>query len=177
MAPRDELIWQGHPSWKGMAAWYFKYFLYLLGAIVVLFLLQFAGAISFIAFFLGSLLMIGFLWGWGQLVRKTTIYTITRARVSEKRGILNTVKEQAPIHKITNITVERKLVERLMGIGRINIDTASDHLARAGEASDILAWWGLEDPYVIEGIIDGLRLENEDEWRDRGNRREQREED
>lgn len=161
MPPRDELIWQGHPSWKGMATWYFKYFLYILIAIAILFILQWAGAISFIAFFLGSLLLIGFIWGWGQLVRKTTIYTITSQRISEKRGIINTVKEQAKMTKITNITVERKLVERLLGIGRINIDTAADH-----HNEDILQWWGIEDPYTVEGIIDGLRLEIDDRYQD-----------
>ena len=158
MAPRDELIWQGNPSWKGMATWYFKYFLFAIVAIGILYILQAAGAISFFLFFVFSLGILGGIWGWGQLVRKTTIYTITRQRVSEKRGILNTVKEQAKMSKITNITVERKLIERILGIGRINIDTAADQ-----HNDDILKWWGIQDPYSIEGIIDGLRLENDEE--------------
>lgn len=141
-----------------MATWYFKYFFFAILAVAVLYLLQKVGVFSFLIFLLIALAILAGVWGWGQLVRKTTIYTITKQRVSEKRGILNTVKEQAKMTKITNITVERKLIERILGIGRINIDTAADQ-----HSSDILRWWGIEDPYSIEGIIDGLRLEHDDE--------------
>ena len=124
---------------------------------LVFFGLKLVGVISTVVFILLALASICVVFGLGHLVRRTTIYRITRVRVSEKRGIINTVKEQAAISKITNITVNRSLSERLLGIGRINIDTASDY-----QSQDILNWWGVEDPYQVEAIIDGLRIEAEE---------------
>lgn len=156
----DELIWQGNPSFKGMLLWYGKAFGIALLIDLLLIAANLLGVLSLALVIFLILISIGVVLGLGHLTRKTTIYTITRVRVMEKRGIINTVKEQAAIDKITNIVVNRSLSERLLGIGRINIDTASDM-----HSDDILQWWGIEDPYRVEGMIDGLRIEADDQAR------------
>lgn len=88
--------------------------------------------------------------GWVVLTQKTTKYTITSNRISEQFGIINTRKEQAPVKQITNISVDRNLFERMIGIARINIDTAND-------ARDILQWHGVRNPEKIEALIDKAR--------------------
>jgi hypothetical protein len=79
-----------------------------------------------------------------------TVYTLTRSRVLKKSGIINIRKEQARLEMVTNIIVDRSLSQRILGIGDLNIDTAND-------SAEILAWWGIKDPYKIEALIDGLR--------------------
>lgn len=153
----DELVWQGNPSLKGMFLWHLRALGIALVVDLGLFVLQMAGVFSMAIWVLLALVSLVAVFGFGHLVRRTTIYRITRLRVSEKRGIINTTKEQAAVNKITNITVTRNLAERLLGIGRINIDTAADF-----QSQDILRWWGVEDPYKVESIIDGLRIDAEE---------------
>jgi len=121
----------------------------------VLYLAHLGGAIGKGWLVLGVLAAFGVVIGIGHLKRVTTKYRITRVRVAEQSGILNIKKEQARLEKITNITVNRDLWERILGIGRINIDTANDR-------EDILDWWGIPNPNRVEALIDDLRLEAEE---------------
>ena len=150
----DEVVWRDHPSWRGMIPWYLKWVAAALVVSLVLYGAKAAGVISGFLFFVGALAAFGAVLGVGHLKRTTTIYTITRSRVMEEWGILNKRREQARLEKITNITARRDLWERVLGIGRINIDTANDR-------EDILDWWGVRNPLAVEALIDELRLEAE----------------
>ena len=137
-----------------MIPWYAKGVSIALLISLILYGAKAAGAISGFLFVVGALIAFGIVFGVGHLKRVTTVYTITRIRVMEEWGILNKRREQARLEKITNITARRDLWERILGIGRINIDTANDR-------EDILDWWGVPNPLHVEALIDELRLEAE----------------
>jgi uncharacterized membrane protein YdbT with pleckstrin-like domain len=152
----DHVIWQGSPSWLGFVPRSWKWILSYLLFIFFLFLLQLVGILSFILFLLVCFVLIALVVAYAHFRIKTTVYTITQKRVNEKYGIINVQKEQAHIGNITNITVNKNLVERLLRIGRLDVDTANS-------SANILDWWGLADVDRVENIINDLRLDLEDD--------------
>jgi uncharacterized membrane protein YdbT with pleckstrin-like domain len=149
---RDTVQWQGNPDWRGMILWYFKG---ILGTVVILglmYALREAGVVAIGHIILVGVILIAALGIIGYWKRRLTVYTITRSRLSMKTGIINVRKEQAPLDKINNIIIERTLVERLIGIGEVDIDTANEKVG-------IMKWWAVRDPYHVERLIDRLRDE------------------
>jgi uncharacterized membrane protein YdbT with pleckstrin-like domain len=147
---RDTVQWQGNPDWRGMILWYFKG---VVGTIVILglmYALREAGVVAIGHIILAGVILIAALGVVGYWKRRLTVYTITKSRLSMKTGIINVRKEQAPLDKINNIIIERTLVERLIGIGEVDIDTANEKVG-------IMKWWAVRDPYHVERLIDRLR--------------------
>jgi uncharacterized membrane protein YdbT with pleckstrin-like domain len=162
---REETVLSLHPSWKGMIGWYTKSTLIAIGAIAVAYLLETTGTLAVYWLVLVVLIAIASVVGIGHFIRYTTIYVITNRRVSETRGILNKRTESAFFTEITNTTVERSLSERMLGIGRLDFDTAGERLiARELDRHNrttnnaFLSWWGLPNPYQVEAVVDGLRF-------------------
>lgn len=150
----NEVIWEAHPCWRGMIGWYVKAIGIVLAVSAIAYLAAAAEAIHVAFVPLILILALAIVFGLGKLIRSATVYTITRSQVSERTGIFNTRSEQARLERITNIKISRNIFERLVGIGKINIDTANDK-------EDILDWWGIPKPYSIQAIIDDLRIEQE----------------
>lgn len=90
------------------------------------------------------------------LMRRFTVYTLTRTRAVKKSGVINVRKEQARIDMITNIITDRSLAQRILNIGDLDIDTAND-------SNGTLIWAGLRDPMEVEQKIDRLRNDIEGE--------------
>jgi hypothetical protein len=165
-ALKNEIIWQGHPSWRGMAGYLWKGILVWFIISLILYGLIVIGAVSATVAVILSLFLLTGVIIVARLIIKTTVYTITRSHVSERRGIINTVSEQARLEQITNIQIKRNFYDRIVGIGKVDIDTASDvanlqlaHNQGISKAKNILDWWGVKNPYKIQAIIDDLRLE------------------
>lgn len=57
------------------------------------------------------------------LVLKTTSYGFTNQRLEYTRGIFNRRRDQIEIVRIRDITTNRSLVQRLLGLGTIQLDT------------------------------------------------------
>lgn len=151
----DHLVWQENPSWRGFVPRAWKWLLAYVALWLFLLLFHVVGAVSLISLILITLAFIALVIGYGYLRIKTTVHTITTTRVGQKYGIINVQTEQTHISNITNITVERNLTERLLGIGRVDIDTAND-------SRNILDWWGIPKPSHVEDLINNLRMEIDD---------------
>jgi len=160
----SEPVWQANPSWLGMIGWYLKFVGLAILAAAFAYGLAHVGVIATAVAVLIGLAAIAAAVGAGHLKRKTTRYMITEHQVIEQFGIINTHSEQARIEQITNVTIDRNILERMLGIGRINIDTANDR-------ADILRWWGVEQPGEVEDLIERLKFDRLD---DDGNRRQRR---
>jgi uncharacterized membrane protein YdbT with pleckstrin-like domain len=151
--PTEQTVWQANPSWRGMLGWYVKAFGVVLLVAVIAWALKKTGVVP------GSLaggivvLALGVWVGLGYLIRHSTVYTVTNQAVSEKSGILSIERQRARLDQITNTTINRSLTERMLGVGRLNIDTA----AEASGREDILQWWGIADPFAVEQRINELR--------------------
>jgi hypothetical protein len=152
----NEVVWQGHPCWQAMISHYVRGTFLAIVLIGILFLLKIAGVISMAIIVLVGLIALAAVFGWGHLIRSTTVYTMTRRRVILKQGVINVRKEQAHLEKINNIIIDRNLIQRILGIGDLEIETANDSGATE------MIWWGLRHPLNVEGLLDDLRNDIDD---------------
>jgi len=60
---------------------------------------------------------------WKVLVLMTTQYEITSQRIFYKRGVLNRHRDQIEIFRIRDLSTYRPLVQRLVGLGSVRLDT------------------------------------------------------
>ncbi len=74
-------------------------------------------------FFLVGLFLIPYLI-WIELRYRTYYYYFTKGEVVIRRGILHVEKVVIPFNKIQNVNVSRSLVERLLGLATVRIETA-----------------------------------------------------
>lgn len=159
----EELIWKGHPSWKGMLRFYFKWLTLTVAASVLTGYLWRQGYTTLPIFALVTFTSNGLVLGAGKLIRNMTTYTISTKRIAGRRFIVRdknpdgskgrfhprTRQEEAPIERIDNVIVEQGiLIERLLGVGHINFDTAGE---REG---DLHRWWGIANPHHVATLIE-----------------------
>lgn len=56
----------------------------------------------------------------------TTTYTITNHRVISRSGILTKIGKDLPLMRINDVSYDRSLLDRMLGCGTLNIQTAAD---------------------------------------------------
>ena len=69
------------------------------------------------------------LWFWVVLpfLRwRTTTYTITNRRLITRSGILNKIGKDLPLNRINEVSYERSLLDRMLGCGSLNVQTAAE---------------------------------------------------
>ena len=60
---------------------------------------------------------------WKMLVLATTKYEITSQRILYKRGVFNRSQDQLEIVRIRDLSTYRPFIQRLVGLGTLNLDT------------------------------------------------------
>ena len=76
---------------------------------------------------------------WGLIRRVATTYTITNRRLTIRSGLLSRELHECRIERVQNVNTRQRLLERILGIGTVDFDTA------AGAAYDF-SFRGVEDP-------------------------------
>ncbi len=56
----------------------------------------------------------------------TRTYTVTNRRLITRWGILNKIGKDLPLIRINDVSYERSLLDRMLGCGTLNIQTAAD---------------------------------------------------
>lgn len=56
----------------------------------------------------------------------TRTYTVTNRRLITRWGILNKIGKDLPLIRINDVSYERSLLDRILGCGTLNIQTAAD---------------------------------------------------
>jgi uncharacterized membrane protein YdbT with pleckstrin-like domain len=119
--PGEQLIFQGHPSWRAILGFYLKG---LVIAIVIAVIAKLAGAGSGTIFLivlviLALTVLIGF------FKRVSTTYTITDRRLNIKRGILSREVQETRLERVQNVNFNQSIYQRVMQIGDVDFDTAA----------------------------------------------------
>ncbi|HLH65488.1 MAG TPA: PH domain-containing protein [Solirubrobacteraceae bacterium] len=81
------------------------------------------------------------------LARVRTTYSITDRRLTIERGLLGRELHQTRLERIQNVTARQSLLERLLGVGTVDFDTA-------GEAQFGFSFRGVADPRGIVRTVD-----------------------
>lgn len=116
----ERLIWAGHPTWRATIS---SIVWGILGAIVV-FVLGILLDAPFYGF-LGLVAIAGGTIVYSWVKRRFTEYTITDKRLNVRWGILSKQETTTTVDRIQNLTITQTPVDRILGTGTIDFDTAS----------------------------------------------------
>ena len=137
--PGEQIVFEGHPSWRGVLSFYLKGLLIALviGVIVWFAASNGAGIATFVGIF-AVVVLVGF------VMRMGTHYVITNQRLRIRRGILAKRIQQTSIDRIQNVNTDQSFMDRVLRVGSVDFDTAgtddSDFTFRGvAEPSDIVA--------------------------------------
>jgi uncharacterized membrane protein YdbT with pleckstrin-like domain len=143
MDQNEQVIYEGRPSWRSILGFYLAGLLVVAAAAALAFFVS-GGAL---AAGVGAAVLIGLLViGW--LKRISTRYSITDRRLRIQRGIVARNVEEARIERVQNVNVRQSILERLLQVGTIDFDTASNR------ADDTFQFRGIAQPEKIVVLVD-----------------------
>jgi uncharacterized membrane protein YdbT with pleckstrin-like domain len=127
LAPGEQVMFEGHPSWRAIIAFYIKG---LLGVLIVAFAVAIvtnvtgdgtdAGLVSLVAVVGVAAVILG-----GFIKRITVHYTITTRRLHFKRGIIAREIQETRLERVQNVNYNQSLIQRMLQVGDVDFDTAA----------------------------------------------------
>ena len=116
----ENVIYQGHPSWRAILGFYLKGALVGAAAGALAGLIQSSTGLAVLTFvvILAVTILAGF------IKRVATVYTITDRRLNIKRGIISRNVQETRLQRVQNVNFSQGVYERLMQIGDVDFDTA-----------------------------------------------------
>jgi uncharacterized membrane protein YdbT with pleckstrin-like domain len=121
LSPGEQVIFQGHPSWRAILGFYLKGI--LVAAIAgVLFKLfgSSSGTVFLVVLVIVAVTVLA-----GFVKRVATTYTITDRRLNIKRGIISREIQETRLERVQNVNYRQSVYQRLMQIGDVDFDTAA----------------------------------------------------
>lgn len=123
--PGEQVIFEGHPSWRGTLSFYAKGLIAsLAGGGIAALVTLIGGEFSLtwtilVAAGLFALVILG-----GFLFRFSTRYAITNQRLTIRRGILSRHMQETRVERVQNVNTSQTLLDRLLRVGAVDFDTA-----------------------------------------------------
>jgi uncharacterized membrane protein YdbT with pleckstrin-like domain len=115
----EKVIYQGHPSWRAILAFYLKgIVIALIVGVIVKLADDTAMAVLAFAVIVGITVVGGF------VVRIATTYTITDRRLNIKKGIVARKVQETRLQRVQNVNYTQSVFQRLLQVGDVDFDTA-----------------------------------------------------
>lgn len=149
-SPGERIIFQGHPSWRSIMAFYFKGLLIgvLLALVAKLVGRGFGTVFLIILIAIGIAVLIGF------IRRMATVYTITDRRLNIRRGILARDIQETRLERVQAVTYRQSPIERMLRVGDVDFDTA------ATDADNAFCFAGVAEPSSVVTEVDLATSQN-----------------
>jgi uncharacterized membrane protein YdbT with pleckstrin-like domain len=143
--PGEEIVFDGHPSWRGVLSFYLKGLgvAIVVGAVLLFAVSTATGIVAFVAVMAIAILA-------GLVIRTATDYTITTERLRIRRGILSKHVQQTSIDRVQNVNTEQTLIDRLLRVGKVDFDTA-------GTDDSDFTFVGVAAPDAVVAAVDRAR--------------------
>jgi uncharacterized membrane protein YdbT with pleckstrin-like domain len=123
--PEEQVIFAGHPSWRGTLSFYVRGALFAFaGAAVAAIATAIVGGFSIGWVIVGFVVAFALVVLAGFLFRMSTTYTITNQRLTIERGILSKHVQQTRVERVQNVNTDQTLADRLLRVGKVDFDTA-----------------------------------------------------
>jgi uncharacterized membrane protein YdbT with pleckstrin-like domain len=140
--PGEEIVFEGHPSWRGVLSFYVYG---VVGAVVVAIVVGLlAGSV------IGSIVavagIVAVVLG-GLLKRIATHYVVTTQRLRIRRGILARRVQQTRIDRVQNVNTRQRLIDRVLRVGTVDFDTA-------GTDDSDFTFRGIANPDDVVSAVD-----------------------
>jgi len=153
----EQIIYEGRPSWRSILGFYIVGVIGVAVAAGIAFLVSGGGLAAGVG--AGAFVLL-LLIGW--LKRISTRYSITDRRLRIQRGIVSRNIEEARVERVQNVTVKQGVLERILQVGTVDFDTASNR------ADDTFQFRGIADPGEITRLVDRAHEAHEERQRQQG---------
>jgi uncharacterized membrane protein YdbT with pleckstrin-like domain len=138
----ESIVFEGHPSWRGVLSFYVKNIAADLAVAVVLwFAWDEVYAVLVFAVLVAGTILVGF------ILRVTTVYTITNERLRIRTGLLSKNVQQTDINRVQNVNTSQGPLERIVRVGKVDFDTA-------GTDDASFTFQGIANPEDIVAAVD-----------------------
>ena len=115
----EAIVFEAHPSWRGLLSSYARIVGGALVAGIVVGLVFAPGAgIVASGVLVAATVLTGF------VKRMATVYLITTQRLYIRRGILAPAAHQTRIDRVQNVNTEQTVIDRIVRVGTVDFDTA-----------------------------------------------------
>jgi uncharacterized membrane protein YdbT with pleckstrin-like domain len=140
--PGEEIVFEGHPSWRGVLSFYLKGLgiALAIGAILFFAISTGAGIGAFAAVMVAVVVV-------GLVKRMATRYIISTERLNIRTGILSKHVQQTNIDRVQNVNTEQTFMDRLLRVGAVDFDTA-------GTDDSDFTFRGVANPAGIVAAVD-----------------------
>lgn len=153
----EQVIYEGRPSWRSILGFYIVGLVVVAAAAAIGF---FAGGVAIAAAAGGAAFVLLLIVGW--LKRISTRYAISDRRLRIQRGIVARNVEEARIERVQNVNVRQSILERVLQVGTIDFDTASNR------PDDTFEFRGIAQPEKIVQLVDQAHEANAARHRQHG---------
>jgi uncharacterized membrane protein YdbT with pleckstrin-like domain len=140
--PDEEIVFEGHPSWRGVLSFYIYGVVaaVVVGIVVGLIAGSVIGSVVAVAGI--AAVLVG-----GLLKRIATHYVVTTQRLRIRRGILAKKVQQTRIDRIQNVNTQQRVIDRVLRVGTVDFDTA-------GTDDSDFTFRGIANPDEVVGAVD-----------------------
>ena len=147
-AQGEHVIFEGHPSWRAILAFYLRGLLIaVVAGLVVALATRIGGDVDKGLVFVVVLAVLALTVVIGFIKRVTTTYTITDRRLNIKRGIISREVQQTRLERVQNVNYNQTLAQRLLQVGDVDFDTA-------GSGDYDFSFDGVADPQEVVQKVD-----------------------
>ncbi len=143
--PDEQILYSESPSWR---AQFGKHVMMLVAAILIGAVVLLALNPDWIGIVVGivvALLGTGYLW----MERIRTKYIITTHRLHVREGFLSKQVQETRLRRIQNVTTNQSVIQRILGIGTVDYDTAGDN-----DGGDRFRMEGVRNPDALIRLVD-----------------------
>jgi uncharacterized membrane protein YdbT with pleckstrin-like domain len=145
-------VWRGRPSWRSMLVFYLWGGLFALVPGVAGQILNSNGDLSdgwAVLCWIVTLVLLVLVVLVGWLRRIGTVYVVTDRRIHIRQGILGRREHSTSHERIQNVNTDQGLLERMLGIGDVDFDTA-------GTDDYDFTFFGVRDPSALVRLVAGI---------------------
>jgi uncharacterized membrane protein YdbT with pleckstrin-like domain len=145
--PGEEVVFEGHPSWRGLLSFYIGGVIVVIvvGVIVALVASTVTGIVVGVVL-LAAVLVVGF------VKRMATTYLVSNQRLYIRRGILSKREQQTRIDRVQNVNTDQRLRDRILRVGTVDFDTA-------GTDDSEFRFVGIANPSSVVRAVDKAQRE------------------
>lgn len=140
--PGEEIVFEGHPSWRGVLSFYVKGLAIALAIGAILFF-----ATTTLTGILAFAIVMALVIVTGLVKRMATRYVISTERLNIRTGILNKRVQQTNINRVQNVNTEQTFLDRVLRVGAVDFDTA-------GTDDSDFTFRGVANPAGIVAAVD-----------------------
>ena len=147
--PGEDIIFEGHPSWRATLAFYLRGLLLALVAAAITAAatrilddeVNWALVIVVFVVIESLAVLVGF------IKRMTTVYTITTQRLRIQRGLVSRKVQQTQIERVQNVNTSQTVMQRFLQVGTVDFDTA-------GTDDSNFTFTGVSEPSEVVAAVD-----------------------